>query len=377
MKIVVDENIPLVDEFFGDFGEITRLPGRKIKAEHLTDANILLVRSVTPVNEALLAQSPVQFVGSCTIGVDHLDTEFLKRRGITWANAPGCNANGVVQYVLSAMAAMQTDWRKKTVGIIGCGNTGGGLLKLLTKLGVRCLCYDPFVPPSSNIHLVSLKQVLAADIISCHTPLTKSGPFPTYHMLNHQVLSQLKPGTLLINCCRGAVIDSQALAESLSSQDLKVVLDVWEHEPNINSELLKKASLATPHIAGYSLEGKERGTLMVYQALHRFFGRIKQKDAQKIMNRDRVTLSLFTSWKTATTEQQFNDILLSCYNIRRDDKQLRSWDVGNKTLSQHFDQLRQHYPARREYSHFNFPDWSEQSPLKGWLAVIKSPGQVD
>lgn len=371
MIIVADQNIPLLDDFFSDVGKLVCLPGRQINPEHLREANILLVRSVTQVNEQLLKNSQVKFIGSCTIGMDHIDTDYLRDHGISWANAPGCNAGAVVQYVLSAIASIQPEWRNKTVGIIGCGNIGGRLLQCLVGLGVRCLCYDPFLSPENNPYLVSLPQVLAADIISCHTPLTYGGPNPTFHMLGKTELANLKPGTLLINSSRGAVIDNLALLEILKKQHIKVVLDVWENEPNINQQLLNMVDIATPHIAGYSLEGKEMGTFMVYQALSKFLARLPEKDPQSVLTQDKVFLAPCNIQYSATFEMKFNELLLACYDIKRDDEQLRLWKSMQSNLPKYFDELRKQYPPRREYMHFIVPDWAEQPPLKDWLSIIK------
>lgn len=376
MNIVADQSIPLLKEFFGDIGPVLPLPGREIKTEHLADASVLLVRSVTRVNAALLANTPVQFVGSCTAGVDHLDTDYLNRRGIAWANAPGCNAGAVVQYVLSAMAAVAPEWLSRRIAIIGCGNIGRRLLNCLIKLGVRCVAYDPLLSSTSHPCLVPLKQALRADIISCHTPLTRSGPFPTYHMLGAAELAQLRGGSVLINSARGSLIDQRALLQRLEHQDIKVVLDVWENEPAINSELLEQVAIATAHIAGYSLEGRERGTLMVYQALSDFLGgaghQVRQKAGFSLLNQDKVYLSLNKPLPPITVEQQFNEILLVSYNIERDWQQLCNWRTEQGSIGDHFEQLRRHYPVRREYQNIRYPQWADEPPLSKWLSTLQS-----
>lgn len=377
MKIVADQNIPLAKEFFSEIGEITSLPGRDITSDDIDGADILLVRSVTNVNRELLSSnSSVKFIGSCTIGVDHLDTEFLSKANITWANAPGCNANAVVQYVLTAMAIAQPKWLEKTIGIIGCGNVGQRLYKCLTALGVKCICYDPFLSAATNSSLVDLNDLLArADIISCHVPLTSNGEYPSLHMLGKKELATIKNNALLINSGRGAVIDTVALSQEidarvLKDEKLKVVLDVWENEPIVDHSLLNKIILGTPHIAGYSIEGREQGTFMIYQALCRFLKQPLSLHAQSLLTTNKISVdtnSVFDQKalndKTKNIDS-FNRLLLFCYDINRDHQAL--YNVDN------FDVLRKNYPARREYSHFVLPEDINNSQILQWFDAIKS-----
>lgn len=375
MNILVDQNIPLAREFFSEFGNVSALPGRKMTASDCRDIDILLVRSVTPVNASLLEGSRVKFVGSCTIGVDHLDIQYLENQGITWGNAPGCNANAVVQYVLSVMALLEADWQQKTIGIIGCGNIGGRLHQRLTALGVDCRCYDPFLSNADNPDLTDLATVLQSDIITCHTPLTKTGPHPSYHLLGKAELAQLKEGALLINSGRGAAIDNQALLDELNRRPLKIALDVWENEPDIHPELLQKVNLATPHIAGYSLEGREQGTFMIYRALQHFLTGADSQTRHRLLNSETSPLELLP--EDINDEYQFNRLLLACYTIQNDyqdlmdDQRSGGVSLGQHALGKHFDQLRKNYPSRREYSHFILPDWMEQSPLAAWLQILE------
>ncbi len=239
MKLVADENIPLVNEFFGHLGEIKRLPGRTLTAADVRDADALIVRSVTRVDRQLLEGSQVKFVGTCTIGVDHLDQAYLAERDIAWSSAPGCNANSVVEYVYAALAHLDINWLHGRFGIIGCGNVGGLLYRRLKAQGVDVCCYDPHLSPAQNPDLVSLDEVLACDLISMHTPLVNGGDHPSFHLLGAAQLAQLKPGAVLINAGRGAVIDNQALLSVLRARpDLRLVLDVWEPEPAISLDLL-------------------------------------------------------------------------------------------------------------------------------------------
>lgn len=334
MKIVADENIAFAREFFSQAGELRLMPGRNITAADVRDADILLVRSVTDVNAALLQGSAVKFVGSCTIGTDHVDTAWLAQHKICFAYAPGCNANAVVEYVLSALLALEIDLSRKKIGIVGCGNVGGRLLRCLQNAGADAFGYDPFLH-NSDLPLAIFSEILQCDVICLHTPLTKSGAFPTFHLFNADVINALKPGTLLLNAGRGAVIDNRALLQRLQTkEDLLTVLDVWENEPSIDPALLAAVTIGTPHIAGYSAEGKLRGTEMIYSALCSFL--------QCTIPPPSITL----------------DGEITPYDLLADDAALRMrFPVDG---AQAFDRLRKLYVARREggFPHLLAPDQS-------------------
>ncbi|MEO0442187.1 MAG: 4-phosphoerythronate dehydrogenase [Pseudomonadota bacterium] len=368
MKILMDENIPLAQSLFADLGQVTLMPGRDIESHHCQPVDILLVRSITKVNADLLRDSQVKFVGTCTIGTDHLDTDFLHRAGIHWASAPGCNANAVIQYVLSAMSQLEPDWLNKTVGIIGCGNIGSRLYQRLRALGLNCLCYDPFLSAADNLNLVDFKDVLQADIISCHTPLTQSGPFPTYHMFTELELAAIKPGAVLINSGRGEVIKTACLRECIDKNQLRVALDVWENEPAIDIELVKKVRLATPHIAGYSLEGKQRGSWMIYCALCEFLAIPIDQQKRDLLNHKQSALASTGAVKFTS----LSELLLSCYDIVKDDARLRGLIETADDIAAGFDMLRKHYPVRREYSHFTTETSSIDRGLARQLALLQS-----
>jgi erythronate-4-phosphate dehydrogenase len=274
MKIVADENIAGLREFFSAHGEIIPLAGRKISARDLHEADALLVRSVTPVHRTLLEHSPVRFVGSCTIGIDHLDIAWLGQQGIHLAYAPGCNAKAVVDYVLSCLLALDLDIATLTVGIVGCGNVGGLLNQRLRHLGIRTLCCDPFLADTAETAYIPLAAMLpVCDVLCVHTPLTHGGAHPTWHLMGRDNLALMKTNAVLLNAGRGAVVDTQALLEHLYRHPgFATVLDVWEHEPHISGELLERVSIATPHVAGYSLAGKWRGSAMIHKSFCEFFG---------------------------------------------------------------------------------------------------------
>lgn len=348
-----------VQAIFAPYGDVETLPGRDITAATVASADVLLVRSVTQVDKQLLDGSSVQFVGSATIGTDHIDRQYLQQKGIHFAHAPGCNAEAVVQYMLSVFCTLEAQWRDKTVGIVGCGNVGGRLYHRLSALGVSCAVYDPFLNDAQCPLLTDVETALSADIICLHTPLTRGGPHPTHHLINRQILEQLRPGALLINASRGGVIDNAALqAHFNTGADLRVVLDVWEGEPQINLALLRQVSIATPHIAGYSQEGRLRGTQMVRDALCRFLGLAFDNTLNDLGidvpagDEERVGGSLMIG-----EGQGLDQAILGAYSVSRDDKQMRRVlaDGGDKTdgeLGRVFDALRKHYAQRREFSYY-------------------------
>ncbi len=353
MLLVADENIPLLDEFFADFGEIRRYPGRSISAEQVRDADALLVRSVTRVDEALLAGSRVRFVGTCTIGTDHLDLAYFARAGIHWASAPGCNARGVVDYVLGSLLALaeQTGQRldQLVYGVVGAGQVGSRLVRVLQGLGWQVRVCDPPRQAAEGGDFVELAQILGeCDVISLHTPLTRDGAHPTHHLIGAAQLQALKPGAWLINASRGAVVDNAALRAHLEADaDLEVVLDVWEGEPQVDVELAALCQLATPHIAGYSLDGKLRGTAMIYEAFCAFLGQVPQRHLRDLLPAPWLTELQVTP--EASPEWLLAQVCRAVYDPRLDDANfLRSLQGDAAARRAAFDQLRKHYPYRRE-----------------------------
>lgn len=350
LLIVADENMPAVESLFGHLGEIRRVPGRTLSAEQVREADVLLVRSVSTVNAALLEGSRVKFVGTATIGTDHVDTGWLAKNGIAFSAAPGCNADAVVDYVLSALShqAMQQGFelQDKTVGIIGVGNVGGRLAQRLSALGIKLLLNDP--PRAENEPgFVELDQLLAeADIICMHTPLVRDGVHPSLHLLNAQRLSRLKPGAILLNAGRGPAIDNQALLELMPLRpDLTLILDVWEHEPQVDAQLAAYCEIATPHIAGYSLDGKIRGSWMLYDAWCRSQGRLPEQELVEFLPPSSIaTVAL-------NAEAEFLDLIRLCYDPYRDDRALRrTLHLPAAAQASAFDRLRKQYPVRRELS---------------------------
>jgi len=346
MKIIADQNMPLVEILFSQFGDVELLPGRDISRQTIGDAEILLVRSVTEVNRSLLEDSSVRFVGSATAGSDHIDKQYLEDNNIHFAYAPGCNAQAVVEYVLSVICCLCPNWQQRTVGILGCGNVGGRLYQCLQALKISTLVYDPFLDASSNPHLCSFDAVLACDIISVHTPLTKLGAYPTYHLFDSAVLDQIQPSTLLINTSRGAVVDNRALKEKLlEDSSLRVALDVWEAEPQIDPQLLDLVTLATPHIAGYSDEGKIKGTRMLYDAVQALYPHLAKNQGDDAIEPQGSQLAL--------TNTQIAEAILACYRVTNDDYNFRQAVANSGSpVAEVFDKLRKNYPQRREFSHY-------------------------
>ncbi|MGY2373357.1 4-phosphoerythronate dehydrogenase PdxB [Pseudomonas sp. SDO524_S393] len=353
MLIVADENIPLLDAFFEGFGDIRRVPGRSIDRATVEQADVLLVRSVTNVNRALLEGTKVRFVGTCTIGTDHLDLDYFAQAGIQWSSAPGCNARGVVDYVLGSLLTLAeiegADLNQRTYGVVGAGEVGGRLVKVLKGLGWKVLMCDPPRQIAEDGDYVSLEQIIEqCDVISLHTPLTQSGNGATWHLLDRRRLEQLKPGTWLINASRGPVVDNAALREVLLvREDLQAVLDVWEGEPQVDVDLADLCVLATAHIAGYSLDGKQRGTAQIYQAFCAHLGlepSIELSDLLPPPWLAEVHLNASTdpAWALAT-------LCRSVYDPRRDDADFRRSLVGTvEEQRKAFDLLRKRYPERRE-----------------------------
>ena len=341
LNIVADEDMPMVKSLFGPFGNVKTCPGREISSAHLTEADVLLVRSVTSVNHELLNGSKVKFVGSATIGVDHVDTTYLSDNNISFAAAPGCNADAVIQYVLSAICRLAPNWQHKSVGIVGCGNVGGRLYTLLSSLGISCLGYDPFLD-SKEFRSTTFEDILACDIICLHTPLTTQGAYPTYHLFDQSVLGRLNPGTVLINAGRGDVIDNQALLSVLSSgTELSVALDVWSQEPNIDPQLMELISVATPHIAGHSLEGKIKGTTMVFDSFLDWIGE----------HCNRSPMTQFDAVALEGNNQTLNEVILASYDVLEDATRMRkAMSNRSESVAMVFDRLRREYPLRREFS---------------------------
>ncbi|MRT01832.1 4-phosphoerythronate dehydrogenase PdxB [Ewingella americana] len=350
MKILVDENMPYAVELFSRLGNVQAVPGRPIPQDALNDADALMVRSVTKVNEALLAGKPVKFVGTATAGTDHVDDAWLQQQGIGFSAAPGCNAIAVVEYVFSSLLILaQRDGfqlRDKTVGIVGVGNVGSRLNARLRALGIRTLlCDPPRADRGDRETFSSLDQLVAeADILTFHTPLNMSGPYSTHHLVDADLLARLPADRILINACRGEVVDNAALLDALNGpKKLTAVLDVWEPEPDLSLALLDKVAIGTAHIAGYSLEGKARGTTQVFEAFSQFIGQPQKVPLEELLPAPEFPVVSFSG---ELNEARLLRLIHLVYDVRRDDAPLRR--VAGKAGE--FDKLRKFYEERREWS---------------------------
>ncbi len=282
MLVVAGENIPYVREVFSTIegvDEVRIVAKSEMTAEAVSDAELLLVRSVVKVDERMLAGTRVRFVATATIGTDHVDLDYLRSRGIEFASAPGSNALSVAEYVAAALLVLESrglvELRGATLGVVGVGNVGARVVKVAEALGMKALLNDP---PRARREgpegFVSLDEIaVESDVVSFHVPLEKNGPDPTWHLLNAGLLGELRPGAVVINTARGGVADTAALVEAKGAKLGALVLDVWEGEPSVPRKLFDIADIGTPHIAGHSFDGKVAGTRMIYEAACRFLGR--------------------------------------------------------------------------------------------------------
>jgi len=353
MRLIVDENLPFVEAFFGGTAELIYLPGNAIKPADVKDADGLLVRSVTQVNQQLLQASRVKFVGTATIGVDHIDEVWLKTAGINFASAPGCNAASVVDYVLSSLlwlaAEQRFNLKDQVIGIVGVGQVGGRLAARLANYGCKVLLNDPPRAARGEEGFLPLTDVLqAADIVCFHTPLTRKGDFPSWHLIGVDELALLE-GKYLLNAGRGGVIDQQALKNQIKKKTAPLLLlDVFEGEPGLDYELIKHCLLATPHIAGYSLEGKSRGTEMLYQAWCRYLGKEPDVKLETLLPESVVTLLALDA--ACDAEEACRRAAHLCYQPLADHWRLLQALKVNSATDKVYQQLRKNYPVRREFS---------------------------
>ena len=346
MKIVVDQNIRGAGSTFGRHAKLEVVDGRKLRAEHLVDTDVLIIRTTTRVDRHLLQDSKVGFVGTTSIGTDHLDIDWLEQQGITWASAPGCNADSAAQYTLAMMwlacERLGCKLADQRVGIVGRGNVGSRVQSLLAALGVESVANDPPLADRGEPGLVSQEEALAQDIVSLHVPLKRGGAHPTYRFIASGQLARMSANSLLVNTARGDAVDGVALMAELEKGRLRAALDVWPGEPIFSSELLESTTVATPHVAGYSDEGKRNGTHIVYQAFCEWAGLQPFKPAEP--SGGRLELDI------AAGENAISKILdASCF-VRRHDVEMRalsSLDPGDRAIE--FDRLRREYPYRRDF----------------------------
>ncbi|MFZ4725727.1 MAG: 4-phosphoerythronate dehydrogenase PdxB [Paludibacter sp.] len=351
MKLIIDDKIPYIRGAFESVAEVVYLPGSKTTAEIVKDADAIVTRTRTICNKKLLAGSTVKFIATATIGYDHIDTEYCDNAGIQWTNAPGCNSKSVEQYVASAIMVLaeKNNWNlsEKTIGVVGVGNVGSKVARICEIFGMKVLQNDP---PRERVEgsgqFVSIRQIMdEADIITLHVPLNLKGEDATFHLGNDSFFNALKKKPVLINSCRGEVTETNAVKTALKSEKISAfVCDCWENEPDLDLELLQLTEIATPHIAGYSKDGKAIGTLMSVQAINNYFGlgleNWKPSGVELPLNPE-ITID-----GTGLTEQQIiAKAILHTYDIRNDDRDFRN-------NVKEFEQLRGDYPTRREFPAF-------------------------
>ena len=348
MKIIADDKIPFLKGALEPFIDIEYLPGNSITKQDVIEADGLIVRTRTKCNADLLEGTKVKFIATATIGFDHIDTEYCRSKNIIWANAPGCNSGSVMQYIASVLLTIHKeqniDLSKRVLGVVGAGNVGKKVIRLAESLGMQVVVNDP--PRARNEGIcgfLSIEGILReADIITLHVPLTLEGPDKTYHMVDEEFLKKINKGAYLINSSRGEVVNTNALYKALEDNKLQgAVLDVWENEPDINRELLENVFIGTPHIAGYSSDGKANGTTMAVQALSRFFD-LGMDDWQPEEIPEPQEKIIACDARGKKLQDLFKEIILKTYSVREDDEKLRQ-DVSN------FEKFRGNYPVRREF----------------------------
>ncbi len=351
MKIVIDDKIPYIKGALEPFADVLYLPGNLITPEIVKDADALITRTRTNCNAQLLAGSKVKFIATATIGFDHIDTGFCEEAGIKWTNAPGCNSKSVEQYIASALMVLSEtksfSLKDKTVGIIGVGNVGSKVAKLCEILGMKVLLNDPpRARAEGNKGFSELKEILErAELITLHVPLNLEGIDKTFHLADELFFSAAKRNPIIINSCRGEVTETNAFKAALKSGLVSgAVIDCWEHEPELDQELLELADLGTPHIAGYSRDGKANGTMMSVRALSKFFklgiNNWKCSGVEPPSSPD-----IFIDGTGKSNGQVQAEAILATYDIRNDDQRLRN-------SVETFEKQRGGYPVRREFPAF-------------------------
>lgn len=368
MLIVADDKIPFLKGALEPFADVVYLPGAAIGPGDLKNADGLIVRTRTKVNQELLQNSNVKAVVSATIGTDHMDIPWLEANKIAWANAPGCNSGSVKQYIASVFSALEMNYyplRGKTLGIIGVGNVGSKVAKAGEAFGMRVLLNDPprkeKEPDFDNVDLNVLLQM--SDVVTFHVPLTREGKYPTWHLLNDTTLMMMKRGSVLINSSRGEVVEERVLMKGLSSELIKhAILDVWEHEPGISIELQERLMIGTPHIAGYSVDGKANGTTAAVRFMSQQFGLgIDKWSASELPVFDNMSLSASNVYDRLNLE--LAKLVVSTYDVTADSERL-------KASIQEFESLRGNYPVRREFEAWEVIAPQENDKLKLALHLL-------
>jgi erythronate-4-phosphate dehydrogenase len=351
LKVIADDKIPYLKGILEPYVNITYLPGSQIDRSRIADTDSIIIRTRTKCNSDLLEGTSVRFIATATIGYDHIDTEWCEKNNIRWTNAPGCNSSSVQQYVTAALLRISGEsgfkLREKTIGIIGVGNVGSKVRKVAEAFGMRVLLNDPpRERKEGKGDFVTFEQIISeADIITLHVPLNMEGEDRTYHMFNREVLTRMRKGIWLINTSRGEVVSTEALKDALSEERLGgAVIDVWEKEPEIDIPLMHMSFIATPHIAGYSADGKANGTAIAVNSLSEEFNLpIKGWYPSEIPDTAEPELTIECDGRDP--EEIARRAVLHSYNILEDDIRLR-FDPSM------FEKEREHYPVRREFPYY-------------------------
>lgn len=354
MIIVADENIPGATEAFAPLGEVRLMAGRSIAREAVREAEALLVRSVTRVDRRLLAGSSVRFVGAATAGADHVDTAWLRDRGIEFSHAPGSNAESVAQYIAAVLFALRSRLggrlRGKTIGIVGLGHCGSRVERIARALKMTVkLCDPPLERSGVERPFVPLAEIADSDVVTLHVPLASDGVDRTSGLIGRDFLATLRPGAILINAARGGIVDETVLLERLGAGRLAgAAIDTWIAEPEVSMDLLRAARIATPHVAGYSIEGKLRATQMLHEALCRFVGREPWWSARSALEPSSAEIAFDPGG--GDEEDLLAGWIARSHPLERDDAAMRKIaSLGAERRGAYFDSLRKDYPARREF----------------------------
>ena len=350
LNILIDENILLAEQVFSHLGRVKLINGRIITNRTLGNADILIVRSITNVNEKLLKNSKVKFVGSATIGFEHIDLDYLRKNKIFFCNAPGSNSYSVAEYVITALLSLAVKYNfrlsDKSIGIIGHGNVGKKVDTFCRAFKMKVLLNDPPLKKlTGNLKYLPLRNILKTDIISLHVPLNKKGRYKTHHLLNKNNLNKINQNSVIVNTSRGSVINTGDFLETSKIKKLMSVLDVWENEPNINKVLLNHVDIGTAHIAGYSIDGKLNGTKQIYSELCKY---LKEKNVWHL-NKTKSKNKIIKFKQENTLEESIYNIIKKVYDINYDNTLLKKSGVSNNNV---FDKLRKDYRERREFNNY-------------------------
>ena len=374
MNIIADKAIPYARHFFSTLGEVNLLDSSDITPASVKYADCLIIRSVTRVDETLLNASRVKCVASNSSGIDHVDQDYLNARGLPLFDAKGCNANAVAEYVLSCLFVLSEQYdvalEDKTVGIIGRGHVGARLQYLLQVIGIKTRVYDPFIKDENNSYpFRDLRHVLSSDILTLHVPLTRGGEHPTAQMVERNFLGRLKKDVIFINTARGGVVNERDLIDFAGDNPTcRLVLDVWDNEPYINNELFTLATLATPHIAGYSAQARLNATRLVYEQVCAWAGAPATAAAELLPPADHCKINLY---EFEHVTDAVRAAVLACYDVRTDCATLRELtDIPAHERGAFFASLRTNYPYRREFPALRVAWSAEQGPVGEKLSAL-------